>query len=131
MAGRGNLRGWFVGDGGEGRQGRAVAVGRPGPQAGGDHVATVARAELQDLVLSVAVDVLVEGGREHHAMGEAEHLAPGRFQLVAARVVGSGVLSFDDLRPPRPPALVAHRSPDVPVALARKSVVWGKSVSVR
>src|SRR3546814_21115146 len=90
MAGRGNLRGWFVGDGGEGIQGRAVAVGRPGPQAGGDHVATVARAALQALVLSVAVDVLVEGGREHHAMGEAAHLAPGRFTLCYRNGVVSG-----------------------------------------
>src|SRR5690606_27404315 len=68
VAGGGDFGRRGVGDGGEGVQLAAVGLDAAGPQAGGDHVAAVAGAELQHLVAAAAVDVFVEGAGHHHAV---------------------------------------------------------------
>src|SRR5690606_21234546 len=54
----------------------------------------------------------------HHAVAVAEDLAPGLLQLVAAGVVGAGILALDGLGPVGQPALVAHEARDVAAVLA-------------
>ncbi len=122
MAGRGHLGRRIVGDRGKGQEFLAVGAAPVRPQAGYQHHPGVAWAELEHRVAlglafgklaafaAVHGHVLVEGLHRHHAMREAEQVLPVALQIVAARVVGAGILAVPCGGLARGTTLVTHRA---------------------